>query len=89
MIIEKVAYKPLRKATNLAVLITAEPFDEAMHEKMGEILNNLGCDIRILQMEGAKDPDEFIKKYDFMSKIKNYITDLDTMKVEQQNMDNI
>lgn len=28
-----------------------------------EILNNLGCDIRILQMEGAKDPDEFIIKY--------------------------
>ena len=28
-----------------------------------EILNNLGCDIRILQMEGAKDPDEYIIKY--------------------------
>ena len=27
-----------------------------------EILNNLGCDIRILQMEGAKDPDEYILK---------------------------
>jgi len=28
-----------------------------------EILNNLGCDIRILQLEGAKDPDEFVTKY--------------------------
>ena len=28
-----------------------------------EILNNLGCDVRILQMEGAKDPDEYIIKY--------------------------
>ena len=28
-----------------------------------EILQNLGCDIRILQMEGAKDPDEFVVKY--------------------------
>lgn len=28
-----------------------------------EILQNLGCDIRILQIEGAKDPDEFIVKY--------------------------
>lgn len=28
-----------------------------------EILQNLGCDIRILQIEGAKDPDEFILKY--------------------------
>ena len=28
-----------------------------------EILQNLGCDVRILQIEGAKDPDEFIVKY--------------------------
>lgn len=28
-----------------------------------EILQNLGCDVRILQIEGAKDPDEFVLKY--------------------------
>lgn len=28
-----------------------------------EILSNLGCDLRILQIEGAKDPDEFIIKF--------------------------
>ena len=28
-----------------------------------EILQTLGCDIRILQIEGAKDPDEYIIKY--------------------------
>lgn len=28
-----------------------------------EILQNMGCDIRILQIEGAKDPDEYILKY--------------------------
>lgn len=28
-----------------------------------EILKSLGCDIRILQMEGAKDPDEYVIKY--------------------------
>lgn len=28
-----------------------------------DILNNLGCDLRILQWEGAKDPDEYIIKY--------------------------
>jgi DNA primase len=28
-----------------------------------EILKNLGCDIRILQIQGAKDPDEFVVKY--------------------------
>ncbi len=28
-----------------------------------DILQDMGCDIRVLQMEGAKDPDEFIIKY--------------------------
>ena len=28
-----------------------------------EILQNMGCDLRVLQMEGAKDPDEYIIKY--------------------------
>ena len=28
-----------------------------------EILNSMGCDLRILQMEGAKDPDEYVIKY--------------------------
>ena len=28
-----------------------------------DILQNMGCDLRVLQMEGAKDPDEYIIKY--------------------------
>ncbi len=28
-----------------------------------EILQNMGCDIRILQIEGAKDPDEYVIEY--------------------------
>ncbi len=28
-----------------------------------DILQNLGCDIRVLQIEGAKDPDEYVIKY--------------------------
>ncbi len=28
-----------------------------------EILQNMGCDMRVLQMQGAKDPDEYIIKY--------------------------
>ena len=28
-----------------------------------EILQNMGCDLRVLQLEGAKDPDEYILKY--------------------------
>ena len=27
------------------------------------ILQNMGCDIRVLQIEGAKDPDEYVTKY--------------------------
>ena len=28
-----------------------------------DILQNMGCDLRIIQLEGAKDPDEYILKY--------------------------
>ena len=28
-----------------------------------EILQNMGCDMRVLQMEGAKDPDEYVIKF--------------------------
>ena len=28
-----------------------------------EVMQNMGCDMRILQMTGAKDPDEYILKY--------------------------
>ena len=28
-----------------------------------DILKNIGCDVRVLQMEGAKDPDEYVIKY--------------------------
>ncbi len=28
-----------------------------------EILRNLGCDVRVLQISGAKDPDEYVTKY--------------------------
>ena len=28
-----------------------------------DILQDLGCDIRVLQIQGAKDPDEFVVKY--------------------------
>lgn len=42
-----------------------------------EILQNLGCDIRVLQIEGAKDPDEYVLKYGperFQKRVDNAIS---------------
>ena len=39
-----------------------------------DILRNLGCDVRILQIEGAKDPDEFVVKYG-PDRLKKYMDD--------------
>ena len=42
-----------------------------------EILQNMGCDVRILQIEGAKDPDEFVIKYGperFLKQVDNSIS---------------
>ena len=56
-----------------------------------EILSNLGCDIRILQMEGAKDPDEYIIKYGngkFNNLIENAISLVEfKVKVLKKNLD--
>lgn len=56
-----------------------------------EILQNIGYDIRILQLEGAKDPDEFVTKYGsgkFELYVKNAIS-LVEFKVKnlKQNLD--
>ena len=55
-----------------------------------DILNNLGCDVRILQMEGAKDPDEYIIKYGsgrFNILVENAISLVEfKIKVLRQNM---
>lgn len=42
-----------------------------------EILSSMGCDIRILQIQGAKDPDEFVIKYGperFLKQVENAIS---------------
>lgn len=42
-----------------------------------EILQNMGCDIRVLQIEGAKDPDEYVIKYGperFLKCVENAIS---------------
>jgi DNA primase len=60
-----------------------------------EILQNLGCDIRILQIEGAKDPDEFVVKYGperFQKYVEQAISLVEfkvKMLKKQLNLDNV
>ena len=54
----------LRKSTEQIIVgYDADGAGQAATIRGLEILQNLGCDVRILQIEGAKDPDEFIIKY--------------------------
>ena len=56
-----------------------------------DILQNMGCDIRVLQMEGAKDPDEFIIKYGnirFKNVVDNALSVIEfKVKLLKQNLD--
>ena len=56
-----------------------------------DILQNMGCDIRILQIEGAKDPDEFVIKYGperFIKQVDNAISLVEyKVKVLKNNLD--
>ncbi len=55
-----------------------------------DILQEMGCDIRVLQMEGAKDPDEYIIKYGnarFKNLVDNALSVIEfKVKVLQQNL---
>ena len=54
----------LRKSAEQVIIgYDADGAGQAATMRGLEILQNLGCDIRILQIEGAKDPDEFVVKY--------------------------
>ena len=54
----------LRKSSEQVIIgYDADGAGQAATVRGLEILQNLGCDIRILQIEGAKDPDEFVVKY--------------------------
>lgn len=52
-----------RSAEKVIIGYDADGAGQAATMRGLEILSNLGCDIRILQLEGAKDPDEFVTKY--------------------------
>ena len=54
----------LRNHTEQIILsYDSDEAGQAAKVRAMEILQNMGCDIRVLQMEGAKDPDEFVIKY--------------------------
>jgi len=54
----------LRKTTEQVILgFDADGAGQKAVEKSMEILQKMGCDMRVLQIEGAKDPDEFIVKF--------------------------
>ena len=54
----------LRKNAN-QVIVSFDSDEAGLEAKKRavDILQNMGIDLRILQMEGAKDPDEYVKKY--------------------------
>ena len=55
----------LLRKTSEQIILSFDSDEAGLKAKIRavEILQNMGCDIRILQMEGAKDPDEYIIKY--------------------------
>ena len=54
----------LRKTTEQVILgFDADGAGQTAIERSMEILQKMGCDMRVLQIEGAKDPDEYILKF--------------------------
>ncbi len=54
----------LRKNTEQVILgFDSDGAGQTAIMRAMEVMQNMGCDIRILQMTGAKDPDEYILKY--------------------------
>lgn len=54
----------LRKSTEQVILgYDADGAGQQAIVRGMEILQSMGCDIRVLQISGAKDPDEFVIKY--------------------------
>ena len=54
----------LRKNTE-QIILSFDSDEAGLQAKLRalEILQNMGCDLRVLQIDGAKDPDEYILKY--------------------------
>ena len=56
----------LRKNTEQIILsFDSDGAGQTAINRSLKILQNMGCDMRVLQMEGAKDPDEYIIKFGY------------------------
>ena len=55
----------LLRRTSEQIILSFDSDEAGLNAKTRaiDILQNMGCDIRVLMLEGAKDPDEFIVKY--------------------------
>ena len=55
----------LLRRTSEQIILSFDSDEAGLNAKIRaiDILQNMGCDIRVLMLEGAKDPDEFIVKY--------------------------
>ena len=54
----------LRKSTEQVILgFDADTAGQTAIARSMEILQKMGCDMRVLQIDGAKDPDEFVLKF--------------------------
>lgn len=54
----------LRKSSEQIIIgYDSDGAGQAATQRGLDILQSLGCDVRVLQIEGAKDPDEFVVKY--------------------------
>ena len=55
----------LLRRTAEQIILSFDSDDAGIKAKLRaiDILQNMGCDLRVIQLEGAKDPDEYILKY--------------------------
>lgn len=82
----------LRKNTEQVILgFDSDGAGQTAIMRAMDVMQNMGCDIRVLQMSGAKDPDEFIIKYGsarFQKLMNEAISLLEfKVKVLQQDLD--
>ena len=55
----------LLRKNSAQIILSFDSDDAGIKAKLRaiDILQNMGCDLRVIQLEGAKDPDEYILKY--------------------------